>query len=115
MSQLLLAKQLGMLANPKLSNMNGWQDRHNAAVSMPKAGLERAVVTMLTGWLEYAYAHQETYESPIGQDYVLGPEWQRIGDAIHGLLDGDCGRLDCGTLSALIYEAMRGQGCEVEQ
>lgn len=57
---------------------------------------------MLTGWHHYAGVHQHQYESPIGDDGVLGPMWQAIGQALLGLLNGDLGRLDAGTLDAFI-------------
>jgi hypothetical protein len=104
-----------LLANPALANTNGWQQRHNAAVSAPHAGFERALVTMLCGWLEYASACQARYESPIGSDYVLGPEWKAIGEGIRGLLNGESGsRLDMGTLDACINRTLTANGIEEE-
>jgi hypothetical protein len=104
-----------MKANPKLANMGNWQNRHNAAVEHPAAGFERAIITMLRGWLEYAEVHHAQYESLIGDDGVLGDEWRDLGKAIHGLLDGMTGRLDCGTLSTLIHDTLKANGIEEEQ
>jgi hypothetical protein len=101
-----------MKANPKLGNIGQWQERHNAAVLSPREGFERAIVTMLRGWLEYADAHHQRYESTITNDGVLGDYWVDIGRAIHGLLDGDCGRIDCGTFSTLIHDTMEANGAE---
>lgn len=114
MSQLLLAKKFGLLANPTFGNIGDWQGRHNAAVSAPCAGTERALVSMLTGWLEYAAFHQDCWGDLIGNDGVLGEEWAAAGKAIHGLLNGSSGRLDCGTLSTVIHDTMMAQGVKEE-
>ena len=103
-----------MKANAALGNMGDWQGRHNAAMDAPRAGFESAVVTMLRGWLEYAQTHQERYESPIGEDGVIGVAWAETGKAIHSLLDGETGRMDRGTLSTLIHGTMRDNGIDEE-
>jgi hypothetical protein len=84
-----------ILADRTTPNSGGWQDRHDSAVAYPR-GFEAALVSMLTGWRNYAQRHYERYDMPIGDDGVLGPEWRAIGEALLGLLNGDCGRLDCG-------------------
>jgi hypothetical protein len=66
-----------------------WVMAHNEAIDWPKG-----------------------FESLIGEDYVLGPEWTQIGTAIRGLLNGETGRLDCGTLDGFILETMRENGVE---
>ena len=86
-----------------------WAVRHNQAVAVPKEE-EYGMVHMLRGWTEYAKLHLSRCESPISDDYVLGPEWQAIGEAIRGLLNGETGRLDCGTLDAFILDTMRENG-----
>lgn len=88
---------------------NGWSRRHMAAVRTPRPGHERAYVDMLRGWLEYSGAHEERFESRIGDDCVLGPSWAKIGAGLRELLNGETGRLDCGTLDALIADAIREQ------
>lgn len=94
------------LANPRLPNDSGWQTRHNNAVTAPRQGFEAGIVAMLRGWATYAAAHQQAYESRIGDDGVLGPEWQAIGEALLGLLNGDLGRLDGGTLDGFIRDTL---------
>jgi len=91
-----------------------WQERHAMAMRMPRAQ-ERPIVAMLKGWLAYAQDHRARFDSPIGEDGVLGPEWEAIGDALRGLLNGDCGRLDCGTLDGLILNTMRENGVDVSR
>lgn len=103
-----------MTANRNYPNTGGWQDRHDEAVSSPKVGFERAIAQMLKGWQEYAHTVKRRYESQIGKDYVLGPEWEAIGKGIEGLLNGELGRLDAGTLDSFIRGTLKDNGCEVE-
>lgn len=51
----------------------------------------------------------------IGQDGVLGPAWQEIGEAIRTLLNGEAGRLDCGTLDSILLDAMQANGLDTSQ
>jgi hypothetical protein len=90
-----------------------WVMAHNEAVDWPK-GFETPIVKMLHYWEMYASKHQTRFESLIGEDYVLGPEWVNIGTAIRGLLNGETGRLDCGTLDGFILETMRENGIETD-
>lgn len=69
---------------------------------------------MIKGWAKYAEDHRARFESPIGQDGVLGDYWESIGDALRGLLNGDCGRLDCGTLDGFILRTMAGNGVSTD-
>jgi hypothetical protein len=98
----------------KLGNCGGWQDRHNHAVNHPGVGFERAIRDMLNAWQEYAHTHKRRYESKIGDDYVLGPEWQQIGEGIRGLLNGECGKFDCGTLDAFILYTLKDNGINTD-
>jgi hypothetical protein len=100
----------------------GWVRRHNEAfdsVVRPTAGeprdFEACIILVLDGWLNYAEAHKARYESPIGEDGVLGAEWTRIARGIRGLLNGECGRLDCGTLDGFILRTARENGVEEEE
>jgi hypothetical protein len=102
-----------LLANPKLPNTGGWQNRHQSAVLNP-TGFERPMVHLLTGWSEYAETHRARYESVIGDDGVLGPAWEEIGDALRTMLNGDLGRLDGGTLDSFILNTMRDNGVNME-
>ncbi len=104
-----------LMADHTLPNAGDWQTRHNSAVMLPRSGAELAIVSMLNGWLAYAASHQERYEDLIGNDGVLGKPWAEIGASIASLLDGETGRLDCGTLSSLINNTMRANGVEVQE
>jgi hypothetical protein len=63
---------------------------------------------------EYAFCHLTTYGSPIGDDGVLGKEWEHIARAVIGLLNGDCGRLDCGTIDAAIRDLGKAAGVNLD-
>ena len=105
MSPMFLNSQTGL----KMPNNTRWQTRHVEALYNPK-GFERAIVTMLQGWANYADEVRAKYAIVVGDDSVLGPEWKRAGLAIHALLNGECGRLDCGTLSTFIYATLTSEG-----
>jgi hypothetical protein len=90
-------------------NTGGWRDRHIQAVNAPR-GPERAIVAGLRAWCDYAVLHATRYESEIGDDGVLGPAWEQWGRALRTLLNGETGRLDCGTLDAIILDNLITQG-----
>lgn len=71
---------------------------------------EQAIRKMLKGWTGYADAVTAKYESKIGDDYVLGPEWEAIGKGILGLLNGVVGNLDCGDMDAFIRQCLTEEG-----
>ena len=89
-----------------------WQVQHAAAVAQPRQ-IERALLEMLDGWRRYVDAYADTFDgAKVGADGVLGGEWAAIGHALHGLLDGPTGRLDCGTVSTQIHTLLREQGVD---
>jgi hypothetical protein len=92
--------------------MGGWQDRHDAAIDAPK-GFEVPIVAMLKGWALYAERHKAEYDSLIGDDGVLGSEWAEIGKALLGLLNGQLGRLDGGTLDGYIWNFAEKHGANL--
>ena len=104
-----------LFERPKYSNASGWVDQHMQAVSQPRAGLEKTFIEMLSGWLGYADAHSQEYSSSIGEDGVLGAQWAQIGAALRSLLNGDMGRLDCGTLDSLIAKTLESQDFNPDQ
>ena len=94
---------------PNHPDTTGWKQRHLSAITAPKAA-EVGIVNMLKAWLSYADSHQERYESGIGDDGVLGPQWAQIGSSLRMLLNGEAGRLDCGTLDSIICDNLTAQG-----
>lgn len=92
-----------------MPNDTGWQTRHLSALDSPK-GFEIAIVRLIEAWAHYADAHHRRYESKLGNDSYLGPIWNDLGKSIHDLLDGETGRLDCGTLSSFIHNTRLYEG-----
>ena len=68
------------------------------------------IVRMIQSLADYADAHRELYGSGIGEDYVLGPEWANMVQGCRGLLNGETGQLDCGTLDGLLCDMLRAEG-----
>ena len=93
---------------------HGWGTAHLRAIAAPKAAMEQALVEMLSGWLRYADAVGASWDSDIGSDQVLGPCWAQIGAGLRGLLNGDLGRLDGGTLDAMICGALQKERFDPE-
>lgn len=93
----------------KMPDTGGWQARHWTALLHPQ-GAEIPLVNLIGAWALYADEHKRRYEAGIRQDYVLGPEWANIGKALRGLLNGEAGRLDCGTLDGFINDALIAEG-----
>jgi hypothetical protein len=101
-------------ADRKMPNTGGWQDRHDAAVDGVNPRPFEQVAGMIQGWAAYACAHKARYDSPIGDDGVMGDYWESMGDALRGLLNGETGRLDCGTLDGFILKTMKEHGINTE-
>ena len=98
-----------------LSNSSGWQTRHLSAINAPKSEFEKAFVELLSGWLRYADSHAQAYKSRIGDDGVLGAYWAQIGAGLRGLLNGELGRFDGGTLDSVLVSAMEAQDFDPDQ
>ncbi len=72
------------------------------------------VVNAIKSWLAYADKHAERYVSKVGDDGVLGLHWAAWGFALRGLLNGETGRLDCGTLDTILCETLEAEDFNVE-
>ena len=70
---------------------------------------------MYDAWHRLAENHRDRYKSVIGDDGVLGPAWEQIGDSLRTLLNGDCGGLDCGTVDGLILDTMTRHGVDTSE
>lgn len=91
--------------------MEDWKRRHAVAMAAPEPGShEQAVAEMVKAWKLYAAAHERAYGGKVGKDSVLGPAWESIGHALRALLNGETGRLDCGTLDSDILKLMERNG-----
>lgn len=77
-----------------------WKTRHVRAVMAPTwTGFERAVVK----GCEAVHVTSRTLhddEGSVVTDYVLTPGLGHLIAGVRIMLDGVCGRLDCGTISA---------------
>ena len=93
---------------------NAWGARHADAFDSPR-GMERPIVGLYRALAEYADTHLARYASPIGDDGVLGDEWMQMLKALGGLLNGELGRLDGGTLDALRYALAETAGFTREE
>lgn len=77
--------------------------------------LNHPLVMMLRGWVQYAGKHKNRYGSGIGEDGVLGAEWEEIGRGLLGLLNGETDGLDCGSIDGNIRDALKAEGFTGEQ
>ena len=83
-----------LTATPKGVSDNGWKERHRDAVQCPRPGYERALVEMLSGWR-------------LG--FGMGGD---CGSGLRGLLNGELGRMDGGTVDALLVNALQDEGLD---
>lgn len=97
--------------NDTSPDTSGWRTRHRSALHSRRYN----IVIMLEGWCKYATEHQNRLGTSISEDYVLGPQWARLGKALHGLLDGETGDLNCGTLSTIIHDNIAEAGFDWEE
>jgi len=88
-----------------------WIDMHARALSVPR-GPETPIVGFRNALHRYAEYHKDRYETPIGADGVLGPAFLDMAKAFIRLLDGETGRLDCGTLWGETDELLKRHGFE---
>jgi hypothetical protein len=93
---------------------SAWQPRHAAAWHFPNSTHEKALGHLIKGFAYYADAHRETFQSSIADDHILGPEWKAIGSAIIGLLNGESGRFDCGTLDNQVRAILTLEGVDAD-
>ena len=99
---------------PDCPDETGWRERYLYAVRHPTHEVEMPLLTMIQGWIDYARSHEARFNSRIGDDRVLGDEWFAIGAAMLGLLNGDLGRLDGGTLDTIIRDNLEEQGFDAD-
>lgn len=99
---------------------NGRGQRHVNAwlAAVPSSGRSLkpgdSIVRLVEAMAQYADAHRHQFDSGIGEDYVLGPEWEKIGRAVLALLNGDCGALDCGMVDGLVRDMLKAEGFDHE-
>ena len=98
----------------KAAQRQNWATAHLLAWRGPGEN-EGPLRDMIQGWVMYAHRHQARYGSLVGDDGVLGPEWASIGNALRGLLNGETGRFNCGTLDRLLLDVATDNGVNLEE
>ncbi len=101
---------------PTHATQNGelqpWARSHIRAMTTPLP-VEAPIVNGLDAWLAYA-EQAKKYGHGIGEDYVLGDPWAAWGFALLELLNGATGRLDCGTLDAILRDTLEAEGWDTD-
>ncbi len=87
--------------------------RHVLAMKHP-TGFEIPVVYLYRAIKSLAVEYNYRFEMKIGEDTVFGPVWLDMCRNFCALLDGETGRLDCGTLSHAIQALVSEQGLSLE-
>lgn len=87
-----------------------WLINHHKALQNPYSG-EAPIVTLRSALIQYGVYYPERFEScNLGEDTVLGPAWLQIAKGYLALLNGETGRLDCGTLDGELRDMARRFG-----
>ena len=91
-----------------------WARNHVAAFTGAQDN-ERVVINLVCALAQYleGYGLRDEHgdeQNLLAHDYVLGPAWSRIWVGARGLLNGECGRLDCGTIDGLLGELAYAAG-----
>jgi hypothetical protein len=95
-----------------------WARQHDKAWAVPMHDQEGAIVRLVTALADYADDYAARFESPIGHDAVLGGGkghgmgWLEILKGTRGLLNGETGRLDCGTVDSMLVRMAQAAGYE---
>lgn len=94
----------------------GYKARHRAAWFRPRNARERSIAGLITAFAELAdsYMIETEGERCIGDDGYFYEHAEDMIKAMHALLNFDCGRFDCGTLSALIHQMAEMAGIDDE-
>ena len=90
---------------------NQWGKRHIKNWNHP-GEIESPIVGLVEAWVTYADRHKKRYYSGIGEDGVLGDGWEKIGDGIRTLFNGELGGLDGGTLDHIMCHIFAQEGME---
>lgn len=108
-----------LTATDRSEAQTGWAERHNTAIGAPQIGTlrgsERPIVALFYALDDYACQHNRRYDSLIGDDSFLGPAWTSALRGLRTLLNGETGRLDCGTLDAAILQLAFDHGVSPDE
>lgn len=100
---------------PEGRPMQTYLQRHHEALQRPR-GVEEPIAQMRSALLNYGlqYAVRYSDDAALGKDSVLGDCWLQIARGYLGLLNGETGRLDCGTLDGELRRWAERFGFEQE-
>lgn len=79
---------------------------------MAKVNFGRALQKIYDGLEEYAETYRDEYDSEIGDDGVLGDEWEKIASGLIGLLNGETGNVDPGNMDGDVRDLAKDVGLE---
>lgn len=89
----------------------GRRQSAETVLALSTAGeFDTALASILRGLAKYADDHQNRYQSPLADDYVLGPAWLAALAGLLTLLNGETGRLDCGDVDRAIRDVAEAAG-----
>ena len=74
-----------------------------------------AIGLMVQGLESYISAHERAYASKLGEDYVLGDHWKDAANAVIGLLNGETGAKDPGTIDKQIRALAEKAGIDLDK
>jgi hypothetical protein len=86
-----------------------WIQQHLAGMCQPH-NEEHLFVLVLRGLEAYCQSYEIEYASPVGEDGVIGEGVLQIAHGLNKLLNGQCRRLDPGTISGIIHKILTAHG-----
>lgn len=92
-----------------------WLINHHKALQKPR-GNEEPIVTLRSALIQYGVYYSERFEGcKLGEDHLLGSGWLQIAKGYLVLLNGETGRLDCGSLDGELRDMARRFSFSEEQ
>ena len=100
------------------ADVTGWARGHFTAALFPSTPYEIAIVALCDGIKMYVDAYAQTNNPEDSEmDYLTGDWVGNVIEGVRGMLNGDLGRLDGGTVDAwLLYVAEEiGYDCDASE
>jgi hypothetical protein len=99
---------------------DSWATRHYAAWVTGRGGYwprvdVSPIPRLVDSLAAYADAYNRRYGARLGEDRILGKHWLNAVESVRGMLNGDCGALDCGTVDAVLCSMLSLEGIDPEQ
>ena len=112
------SRQVADRAYARNLDQTGWARGNFTAATFPSTPYEEAIVMLCDGinWYVNAYAKVQGQDDS-EMDYLTGDWVGTVIDGVRGMLNGDLGRLDGGTVDAwLLYVAEQiGYDCDTSE